>query len=581
MPGLSKMMSLAPLATAGAAAADAKNMNGKYGVSSGGDVLTDWNSDYAAKGYEFFDVWAPEIATHYGQVFWTDQGTTPLPPDIVKRFEGKVIAIQGYEQDQVIVTPLGSPGKNPDQDVSVPINWAYNHHYCAWMGGKHSERKEIATPADHYGSGAHGQAFINATVDKEDQSGRLFPDTAQTKWFISEGNGGESRKSFHGYPEGFAQLIESPQNWHITPMQIDTRNRVHGVTAADVKKCTNFSGVGENGKPCAGYEPRQARYGRNWAGVDKSPADPGHYSGILECPCNGRFGGAPEFYPTQKTKVMARSITAIPSGTCGNGKEFKGAQACFDAIAGLGFNATSIANKTETDPKQPAGCVLIKNADGSADALFNKGGSGSCTASKVKEAGSTSAVTGVTVGISLRNTGLDSEGPEAPAANGTATITLTGPADRWFAVGLHAKIMADQPYTLVVNASGVTERKLATCGTEADHCAGTPLASSVKLVSNTVTNGQRTVVSNFRHRSSVLARSRQDPSKPAYCPPLLPRTLTLRCICHRSSRGRLPAQPKTTSRSRHRTRLCRTSRRTEPQRARTSSPITASRARTP
>lgn len=27
-----------------------------------------WNDDYASKGYEYFDVWAPEIATHYGEV---------------------------------------------------------------------------------------------------------------------------------------------------------------------------------------------------------------------------------------------------------------------------------------------------------------------------------------------------------------------------------------------------------------------------------------------------------------------------------------------------------------------------------
>jgi hypothetical protein len=40
----------------------------------------------------------------------------------------------------------------------------------------------------------------------------------------------------------------------MTPMQIDTRNRDHGVTAADVTKCTNFT-------ECAGYEPRQARLG--------------------------------------------------------------------------------------------------------------------------------------------------------------------------------------------------------------------------------------------------------------------------------------------------------------------------------
>ena len=42
-------------------------------VSSVGDVGAAWNDDYASKGYEYFDVWAPEIASHYGEVFWTDQ----------------------------------------------------------------------------------------------------------------------------------------------------------------------------------------------------------------------------------------------------------------------------------------------------------------------------------------------------------------------------------------------------------------------------------------------------------------------------------------------------------------------------
>ena len=81
-------------------------------------------ADYLSKGHEYFDVWAPEMATHYGEVFWTNQGTTKLPDAIVKRFAGKVMAITGYEQDQVIVTPLGQPGVNPQQDASVPINWA-------------------------------------------------------------------------------------------------------------------------------------------------------------------------------------------------------------------------------------------------------------------------------------------------------------------------------------------------------------------------------------------------------------------------------------------------------------------------
>merc|ERR1740130_2679884 len=32
--------------------------------------------------------------------------------------------------------------------------------------------------------------------------------------------------------------------------------------------------------------------------------------------------------------------------------------------------------------------------------------------------------------------------------------------------------MSDQPYTLIVNASGVLEQHLGTCGSEAEHCPG-------------------------------------------------------------------------------------------------------------
>ena len=53
------------------------------------------------------------------------------------------MAITGYEQDQVLVEPVGKPGVNPDKDVSVPINWAYNHHYVAWLKGKHAEMVQL------------------------------------------------------------------------------------------------------------------------------------------------------------------------------------------------------------------------------------------------------------------------------------------------------------------------------------------------------------------------------------------------------------------------------------------------------
>ena len=137
-------MRLAALALLGGAAR-ASNLNGDYRVASV-DGLVDFNTDYASKGHEFFDVWSPEIATRYSEAFWTDMGDVPLPPEIVARFAGKVIAITGYEQDQVMVTPTGRPGANPDADVSVPINWAYNHHYMLWMTGNYSAMRDVARP---------------------------------------------------------------------------------------------------------------------------------------------------------------------------------------------------------------------------------------------------------------------------------------------------------------------------------------------------------------------------------------------------------------------------------------------------
>ncbi len=151
----------------------------------------------------------------------------------------------------------------------------------------------------------------------------------------------------------------------------------------------------------------------------------------------------------------------------------------------------------------PAGCVLDKNPDGSATALFNTGGSGSCASADTKEAASSSPKTKVKVGISLA------------AAAKQATITLSGPAGAWFGVGFNAMQMEDQPYTIVVNSTGVTEHKIGTCGTEADHCAGTPLAASVKLVSNTVENSVRTVVLSRAFAGASKDHYTFDPSKVA------------------------------------------------------------------
>ena len=561
---ITKMLRAAVVAggvTSGIAVAAASgNMNGEYVVASGSRQGVDFNDDYASKGMEYFDVWAPEIATQYAQVFWTSQGILKLPDDIVQRFAGKVIAITGYEQDQVMVTPTGQPGVNPDLDVSVPINWAYNHHYMTWMAGADAEFKTV--PSDGIGDWmAHGAATKVIAVDKP--SAALRDSDIPTSQFFSEGNGGESRKSYHGYPKGYAQLVESPRTWTITPMQIDTRNRDCGVTPADINNCTQF---------VPGPEPKQARYG---FGIPEGT----NYSGILECPCNGQFGGDTSFYGEGTlTKQVTHSYSAA-TAVCGAAAGVTDAQTCFDAAATfLGVNTVAVHNATVNSTSVPHGCSVARDpSDGSVTASFNAAASdASCAAGSAQVGETHFPDTGVTLHLDLAGDSTfefqdspkgqycsdnqvnplakfvmpTSATSDATAAlqkcqafcsssescqacsvdcslgsmkrcqwvalsecgdvlswaglipgdisykrqGGNATITLTGPADVWFGVGFDALQMHDQPYTLIVNSSGVMERKLGTCGSEADHCPGTLLTPSITLVSNSVESDIRTVV---------------------------------------------------------------------------------------
>lgn len=461
-------------AVQGAIIGRSANMNGDYIVASVDKVGVPFEDDYAARGHDYFDVWAPEIATTYGQAFWTDQHNQPLPKEIVERFKGKVIAITGYEHDQVMVDPVGQPGVNPDRDVSVPINWAYNHHYMMWMTGEHSELKQVpADPNDHM---AHGAPTKWVPVNRPSAALRSDPDIP-TSQFFSEGNGGESRKSFHGYPRGFAQLVESPQTWHITPMQIDTRRRDCGATRDDVHRCTQFE---------PWIEPKQARYGRPWEGANSS------YSGILECPCNERFAGDPIFYPHAQTKMPLNLYVGLPSGSCAANTSLtniQSAAACYEAANALGVNHTRFVNTTIDEPIAPAGCSLKPFDNGTVAVVFNiaPGAKGECAAGEGAGAvrrGETTSSVNITFGLVL----------DPRPSGGLATITLRGPSDAWFGVGINAQNMADSPYTIYVNATGAFEQKIGTCGSEAEHCPGDPLAPSITLVSNTEVDGVREVV---------------------------------------------------------------------------------------
>ena len=174
-------------------------------------------------GLRYFDVWAPEIATHYGEVFWTSQGNQALPDHIVQRFAGKVMAITGYEVDQVTHSgpqpgsttkpggPLGGFSCYPScdtngEDKSVPIYNAYNHHYFSWLTGSDSQffdRKEAGFPPQRLPNPTNtGFATKPGTAHK-----------MPTNIVFKENPGGEFRKSYHGYPSGYAQLLHSPEQW--------------------------------------------------------------------------------------------------------------------------------------------------------------------------------------------------------------------------------------------------------------------------------------------------------------------------------------------------------------------------------
>merc|ERR1719392_176529 len=198
-----------------------------------------------------------------------------LDKQLVERFNGKVMAVVGYEVDQVVVVE-GQP------DKSVPITHAYNHHYIGYLSTSSSELVrtsiEEGTPSKGTMGTNHGHHAFYHPVMREDFDDPTPDSEVPTSQFISEGNGGEFRKSYHGYPKGFAQLVESPTTFHIQPMQIDTKNRHYNGT--DFKPDL---------MPKASLAPPDAAY-----------------SGLLECPCTDRI-----------VKKIEHSFTTQVTGECG------------------------------------------------------------------------------------------------------------------------------------------------------------------------------------------------------------------------------------------------------------------------
>ena len=169
-----------------------KNLNG--------DVYQISNPDFNAKqqfptvyskinsSMEYFDVYSPPITSRYGDVYWTMMDPVKLPQKIIDRFADKTIAITGYEMNQYII--------KDGIETQVPITWAYNHHYLAYLLDKNTQLVKV----NHTNSNDHGQ-FNHGAGELWEIQPNLKKDGIPTSQFFSEANGGESRQSFHGYPK--------------------------------------------------------------------------------------------------------------------------------------------------------------------------------------------------------------------------------------------------------------------------------------------------------------------------------------------------------------------------------------------
>merc|ERR1712038_1416300 len=175
----------------------------------------------------------------------------------------------------------------------------------------------------------HGAPAFYLTFKKENVGDPNADSEVPTSQFFSEGNGGEFRKSFHGYPKGFAQFIESPTTFHIQPMQIDTKNRHY-----------NGSDFRADLLPKASAAPKDAAY-----------------SGLLECPCTDRIRKTIEIeYSTQSKGSCTTRV--------GNATE------CFVAASKVQGGKVD-ANNTVTSTDLPSDCSLVKYENGTTIPFFN------------------------------------------------------------------------------------------------------------------------------------------------------------------------------------------------------------------
>jgi hypothetical protein len=477
------------------------------------------------------------------------QPTIPLPAEFVERFGDQIVAFTGYEADAVRTRPDGS-------EEHVPLYDAYNHHHNAYIYGKRTTLVDVGhagtgrTPGHGGAQKARWEPRDKPLTSSQRERTQIKPSEVQGAAWIVDGNGGEYRMSLHGTAHGTAMLVDSPVNFGLQPMMINTKN--------------------PNGKGPGHWELMPP--GAYGAAARSFHTAPEHslYSPLLECPCTDR-----------KTRTLTHH-NALEKGLC---PALLGSAAdCFSAAKALGLMPI-IKNATIQSTLAPQGCYAMSTVGG-FEIFYNEHPSktqcGPQAAGPVRSTGasveSTSSVEiqidldagancnhshhmftsdlcgewkfdghmdggGTSVPYSLTFTAVagkpgsfavhgDAKSPCAkgcagnlvgnnftmtegfkmlatvsadwsvmtfsngapwtrggPQCLGVAKFTLSGPSNVWFGVGFDAEKMGDTPYTFIVDGSGaVTERRLG------NHEAGTQLNSTAKVLSSSIANGRRMIV---------------------------------------------------------------------------------------
>lgn len=429
-----------------------------------------------------FDVYSKPIRSTYSQVHWISHGSIPLPEEIEDRYGQAnsvtdTMAVVGYEVDQVRMD------SETGREISVPITWAYNHHYMVALLGSRSAKnadgtiEEIPTKlVERPVTESMKRAGIGHGAET-----MWIPDSFSTNleendrsWiFLSEGNGGEMRKSYHTYPRKYGQLIRKPHSFHVTPMQIDTWNR-------DLMANTSRFVPPINPDD---YLPKSSRI------RDLKMAN---YNPLLECPCSDRLPktwgmtySLKNLDPNKNHIVLDIDHSENREKDDGKGPRLENSTECFAAALQL-LPSTNVTNRivpksspvhknNQNTDTNTGICTAIVRDDASLEVVWDETAN---EEEKDMNDPNTAILVGTTPVGSIINTTFIWD-----ATSGRVEITMKGPFledgdddDRWFAIGLGADSMclnmeADEcptggPYAIVVlpasanMTSRVLERKL-------------------------------------------------------------------------------------------------------------------------